>query len=239
VIICGYGRIGLRLAKDLTVGGASVVVLERDEASFAEARDAGYLSWHGDATDESALRAVGVERAKVLATVLPSDAANVFITLSARSLNDRLKIIARAEEPSTERKLIQAGADQVVLPTHIGAERMADMVLFPDTARFVRNSERMQGFEKTLRDLGLEFVVVMVEAGSAVVGLTVAELELRAKGAFFVVQIDRADGEHITRPPEDLKIEGGDGLLVVGRSGGPINSAFRAAAGRVRAGRAT
>ena len=86
--------------------------------------------------------AVGIARARILATVLPDDAANVFITLSARSLNPALHIIARGEVPSTESKLRQAGANQVVLPTHIGAERMAEMILFPETARFIRGSDR-------------------------------------------------------------------------------------------------
>ena len=134
VIVCGYGRIGVMLARDLKAGGAAFVILERDEARLAEAREQGYLAWQGDATDETALRrAVDIKRASVLATVLPDDAANVFITLSARSLNPGLRIISRGEAPSTETKLIQAGASQVILPTHIGAERIAELILFPET----------------------------------------------------------------------------------------------------------
>jgi voltage-gated potassium channel Kch len=237
VIICGFGRIGVRLAKDLAQGGAAFVVLEREEARLAEARELGYLCWHGDATDEAALKTAGIERAKILATVLPSDAANVFITLSARSLNPDIKIIARGEEPSTERKLLQAGADQVVLPTHIGAERIAEIVLFPETGHFVRGSERMVRFEQVLRDLGLELEVAVVSADTAVAGLTVKDIEDRARGAFFVVQINRAGGEVVSRPPADLRVLPGDGLLVVGRSGGRIKSIFTAPAERARAGR--
>lgn len=115
IIICGFGRIGLMLAGELASAGETFVVVERDEARCQEARDLGYLCRHADATDEDILRAMRVERAKVLATVLPDDAANVFITLSARSLNPKLEIIARGERPTTERKLIQAGADKVVM----------------------------------------------------------------------------------------------------------------------------
>jgi Trk K+ transport system NAD-binding subunit len=237
VIICGFGRIGVRLAADLAIGGAAFVVLDRDEASLAEARELGYLCWQGDAADEGALKAVGVDRARVLATVLPGDALNVFITLSARSLNPALQIIARGEDPSTERKLIQAGANRVVLPTYIGAERIAEMILFPETTRFVRSSEHMRVFEKTLRDLGLGLEVVVVAPRTAVVGLTIAELEARAKGAFFVIQIEHPDGEYVTRPPGDLKVAAGDGLVVVGRAGGQINAIFNAPAERARAGR--
>jgi Trk K+ transport system NAD-binding subunit len=237
VIICGFGRIGVQLAKDLTMGGAALVILDRDEDTLSEARELGYLCWQGDATDEGALRAVGVERARVLATVLPSDALNVFITLSARSLNPALQIIARGEDPATERKLRQAGANQVVLPTHIGAERIAELVLFPETSRWVRGSERMTAFDKSLRDVGLELEVIVVAPGTAVVGLTVGELEARARGAFFVVQIERPDGEYVTRPPTDLRVGAGDGLLVVGRAGGAMNAVFQAPAQRARAGR--
>jgi voltage-gated potassium channel len=177
VIVCGFGRIGMMLAKDLATGGAQFVVLERDEGRLADIQAMGHLCMHGDATDEEALLAAGVKRARILATVLPDDAANVFITLSARSLNPSLQIIARGEAPSTETKLLQAGANKVVLPTHIGAERIAEMILFPETARFIRGSERMLDFEKVLRDLGLTMEMAMVREGSAAVGLTIEDLE--------------------------------------------------------------
>jgi voltage-gated potassium channel len=237
VIVCGYGRIGLMLARDLATAGAAFVVIDHDEARLAEARALGYLCWLGEATDEDALRAVGVERARVLATVLPTDADNVFITLSARSLNPGLQIIARGEAPSTENKLLQAGANQVVLPAHIGAERIAEMVLFPETTRFVRDSPRMRELEKTLRDLGLEMDVVTNAEGTAFVDRTVGELEMRGKGAFFVIQVNRAGGEVIARPPADLRIGAGDSLVVVGRDGAQVHAIFNAPAERARAGR--
>jgi len=94
--------------------------------------------------------------------VLPNDAANVFITLSARALNPCLEIIARGEMPSTESKLIQAGANKVVLPTHIGAERIAELILFPETARMLRSSDMFSALERSLRGLGLDMAVVVV-----------------------------------------------------------------------------
>jgi len=237
VIVCGFGRIGVMLAMDLAAGGAAFVILERDEARFVQALELGYLALQGDATDEAALNAVGVSRARSLATVLPDDAANVFITLSARSLNRSLHIIARGEAPSTETKLIQAGANKVVLPTHIGAERIAEMILFPETARFIRGSERMADFEKVLRDLGLELEVAVAAENTAVAGLTIAELEARADGAFFVVQINSRSGESITRPPGETRIEAGDGLVVVGRTGSHTHALFSTPKERTRAGR--
>ena len=237
VIVCGFGRIGLMLAKDLQAGRAPFVVLERGDKRHAEVLELGYLCLQGDATDETALIAAGVKRARVLATVLPDDASNVFITLSARSLNPSLQIIARGEVPSTESKLIQAGADRVVLPTHIGAERIAEMILYPETARFIRGSDRMRDFEKVLRDLGMELELVVAGEKSAAAHVAIEELERRGKGAFFVVQINRRDGETLTRPPGSTIIQPGDGLVVVGRAGGALSAIISEPAPRARAGR--
>lgn len=225
-IVCGFGRIGFMLAKDLAAGGLPFVILELREKRFQEAIALGYLALQVDATDETSLVAAGIGQARVLATVLPDDAANVFITLSARSLNQRLHIIARGEAPSTESKLIQAGADHVVLPAHIGAERIAEMILYPASARFVRDSERMRDFEKVLGDLGMEMEMVVAGEESAAAGGTVEELERRGQGAFFVVQIERHGGETIARPPPATRIAAGDGLLVVGRVGGALAAAM-------------
>jgi voltage-gated potassium channel Kch len=232
VIVCGFGRIGVMLAHELSDGGADFVILERSDQRLEQAKALGYLCLQADATDESALMAAGVERARVLATVLPDDAANVFITLSARALNRRLQIIARGEAPSTETKLLQAGADKVVLPTHIGAERIAEMVLFPETAAFIRGSDGMHDFEKMLHNLGLDLEVVVAAERSLADGVTIGELESRAKGAFFVVQIHPRNGEAVTRPPRETAIQAGDGLVVVGRGAGAVNSFFTAPAGR-------
>ncbi len=191
VIVGGFGRIGVMLAKELKAGGAKFVVLEQSEDRAREVRDLGHLCLVGDATDDSSLRDAGIARARTLASVLPNDAANVFITLSARSLNPGIEIIARGEVPSTESKLIQAGANKVVLPTHIGAERIAEMILFPETARFLRASEKMQELERTLRGLGLDMAVVVVPEKGAVTGLTIEQIERKADGQFFVVQLNR------------------------------------------------
>jgi trk system potassium uptake protein TrkA/voltage-gated potassium channel len=239
IIVCGFGRIGMMLARELADAGASFLILERSEAKLEEARAQGFLCLAGDATDEAALVAAGVARARVLATVLPDDAANVFITLSARALNPGLQIIARGEAPTTESKLRQAGADKVVLPTHIGAERIAEMVLFPETARFIRGSERMRDFEKVLRDLGLDLEMVVAAERSTADGATIGELEQRARGALFVVQINHRDGRVVTRPPRETRIQAGDGLLLVCRGAGEVSSVFAAPAARPRAGRTT
>jgi voltage-gated potassium channel len=239
VIICGFGRIGVALAKALKDGGSHFVVLEQNERRVTEARDAGFLCLQADATSEEALQDAGIDRARILATVLPNDAANVFITLSARNLNPSIEIIARGDAVSTERKLLHAGADKVVLPTHIGAERIAEIILFPETTRFVRDSEGTRELERSLRNLGLAIEVVVVPESGALTGLTIEDIETRARGAFFVVQLNPRDGDPITAPDKALRAEAGDGLVVVGRSGQTISAMFAVPRERIRAGRMT
>ncbi len=240
VIVVGFGRIGLMLARELSAGAAKFVILEQSEQKAADVRQRGYLCLVGDATDEQALRDAGIASARTLATVLPNDAANVFITLSARALNPRIEIIARGEAPTTETKLLQAGANRVVLPAHIGAERIAEHILFPETARMLRTSEKFRELEHTLRGLGLEMDVVAVPEKGALTGLSIAEMEERAKGRFFVLQLNRHGGDSITNPDRALTVKGGDGVVIVSRSGGASARAmFEAPAEKIRAGRAT
>lgn len=219
VIVCGFGRIGEQLARELHGGRIRFLILDRREERLAQARQAGYLCLQGDATDETVLREAGIERARCLATVLPDDAANVFITLSARSLNRSMTIIARGEMPRTESKLLQAGADRVVMPTHIGAERIAEIILYPAAAWLVEGFDHDEDFARNLRALGLDMEVVAVEPGSRCVGLTVHEVQREAGGAFLIVALNRRDGEHLTRPASDAMIQPGDGVVLVGRPG--------------------
>jgi voltage-gated potassium channel Kch len=217
-IICGFGSIGALLAQGLQAARSSFVIIEQDGRRAEQARALGYPCVQADATDEAALQQAGIARARVLATVLSADAANVFITLSARKLNPALDIIARGEAPSTESKLQQAGANRVVLPTHIGAERMVEMILYQETERFIRGSERMRAFEKTLLSLGLNLEVVVAAPGSPVVGQTIEAVEREASGAFFIVQInDQTGTDVVTRPAPDTRIKSGDGVLLVSR----------------------
>jgi Trk K+ transport system NAD-binding subunit len=219
VIICGYGRIGQMLADELKAGGADFVILEMNEQRFNESVARGYPSWRGDAADEEILQAVGVTRARALATVVPNDAANVFITLSARNLNKKLEIIARGEAPTTKSKLLQAGANSVVEPTHIGAERIAQLILYPRTSVFTDGSDRMRTLGIGLRTLGLEMEVMAVAADSPLAGATIEDIEHQATGSLFVIAVNRKSGESITRPDPATVIEPGDGVVVITRSG--------------------
>jgi voltage-gated potassium channel len=214
-IVCGLGRIGSKLAAQLHQAKSPFVVIDRDAGKIAEARGLGYLCIQADATEEEALREAGIDRAHVLASVLPNDAANVFITLSARSLNDAIQIIARGEAPTTENKLIHAGADKVVMPTHIGAEHIAEQILYPHTDRLLDESPRLQELQRSLEEFGLEIEVATAVPGGALTGKTVAEAEARGNGAFFVVQVDRPNGPVFPDPPRDFTIEAADRVVLV------------------------
>jgi voltage-gated potassium channel len=239
VIVVGFGRIGVMLAKELKAGGAKFVVLEQNEKRAADVRELGHLCLVGDATDERFLREAGITRARTLASVLPNDAANVFITLSARSLNPGIEIIARGEVPTTESKLVQAGANKVVMPTHIGAERIAELILFPETARMLRTSETFSELERALRGLGLDMAVVVVPQKGALTGLSIEQIERKADGRFFVVQLNRQGGDTLNSPDRALKVQGGDGVVIISRNGEAARAMFEAPAEKVRAGRAT
>jgi Trk K+ transport system NAD-binding subunit len=224
IIVCGYGRIGATLARELADGGADFVVIDHNPERGEAIRAQGFLCLVGDATDEVCLSVAGIGRARALATVLPDDAANVFITLTARSLNKELAIIARGEVAQTERKLIAAGADKVILPTHIGAERIAELILHPQTAELVRGGGRT--VERALRDFGLEIEVVSASQQNGIAGLTVAEVERRAAGAFLVAQVERPGQTPVRGPAPDTVIRPGDGLVVIGRHAGAVERVF-------------
>jgi voltage-gated potassium channel Kch len=217
VVVCGFGRLGNMLAKSLRASSAGFVILEENEARANEARLQGYLCIHGDATTEAVLLAAGVMRAHALATVLSNDAVNVFITLSARALNPNLSIVARGELASTESKLLQAGADKVVLPTHIGAERIAEVILYEESARFIEGLERSHGFQRVLHNFGIELEVVTAAPQSPAVRMTVSAIERQARGAFFIIQINRRDGDVFTAPPATAVVGEGDGVVLIGR----------------------
>ena len=128
-VVCGYGRIGEAICQELATKPASFVVVENDEARLQQARDQRYLVVAGDATDEATLRQAGVQKAKSLIASLSTDAANVFVTLTAKEMNPSIFVVARAEHERSQRTLKHAGADQVISPYVIGGHHMAQAAL--------------------------------------------------------------------------------------------------------------
>ena len=227
VIICGYGRIGQMVARQLKQMHQLFVVIDASSDRIALARDRGFLMYQGNATDETVLHEAGIHRARVLATVLPDDATNVFITLTARELNPKLMIVARGELPSTEKKLRLAGADQVVLPASISANRMAHLISNPTAVDFLSQGGGRSELNEMLTELDIQLTELQVDGGMA--GGTISDLEMQGKGTFIIVALRRVEGEVLVHPSRDTYLAKGDVLIVMGHQGDMPNFARQAA----------
>jgi voltage-gated potassium channel len=209
-IICGSGRVGSHLVRDLISANEQFVIIENDQQRAAEFSQRGVNVMVGDATLEDCLRDVGVERARGLAACLPNDADNVYVVLTARDLNPKLRIVARAAEEQAEAKLLRAGANHVVAPTIIGGHRMAVALTKPAVSEFMDSI--------TASDLGLGFEQVEVEAASALVSQELRSTSIRSELDVVIVSIRRSDGQVLFNPGGEAIIEAGDILIAIGRA---------------------
>lgn len=216
VIICGYGRMGQILAQRVQAAGLPFIVLDINEERIREATEHGYLTHLGNAEEEETLIWAGVERARALATVLPDDALNVFITLTARGLNEGITILARGEFPATERKLRLAGADHVVLPATIGAMRLAYLITHPATIDLLDRNDGSSTINEILNQISLRMDELLVPENSPLIGRTVGDVEVRGERTFIVVALRRADGTLVDNPDRGTVVAVGDTLIVVG-----------------------
>ncbi|MEX0269771.1 TrkA family potassium uptake protein [Leptolyngbyaceae cyanobacterium UHCC 1019] len=219
VIICGYGRIGQILAHQMEVAHQPFVLIDNDDHRVAQAESKGFLVQMGSAADENILEAAGIMRAKYLATVLPDDAINVFITLTARGLNPQLIILARGEYLSTEKKLLQAGADRVVSPAAIGALRMSHMITHPAARDFLEQDDGRNSLNELLAQIDIQVEELAIAPGSNLTGATVGSVQVRGKGTFVVVALRKAAGSTVIHPDNETFLEEGDTLIVMGHKG--------------------
>lgn len=209
-IVCGYGRMGSHICNELQDSNVDFVVIENNADNFAKLDELGYLYDSGDASSDATLHRTGVDRAKGLVAVLSSDAENVFATLSAKSLNPKIFVVARAIEYNTESKLIKAGADRVVKPYELGGHRMAEIVLRPGVLDFI---DVVAG-KKTV-DLMMEEITV--KDGSSMDKKTLAELPLRSELNIIVVAIQNEDkGIFVYNPQSDTIVDVGNKLIAIG-----------------------
>ncbi|NEQ96375.1 MAG: potassium channel protein [Cyanothece sp. SIO2G6] len=214
VIVCGFSPMGQILTQQLHANQEPFVVIDPQAEQIIETFD--YLARDGNPTDEMLLEDVGIHRARALVTVMPDDATNVFITLTARELNSNLVILARGERPSTEKKLRLAGADHIVLPDTISGLRMAHLLTRPTAIDFLGQPEERSYLNDLLGQIDVQLDELMIPAQSALAGKTVRELEVRGKGAFIVVAIRLATGQLIVRPSPSQVLNSRDGLVVLG-----------------------
>ncbi|WP_139558396.1 potassium channel family protein [Methylotetracoccus oryzae] len=219
VVICGFNHIGQVLARQLQLAERPFVVVEERSQALTLAEEAGYRVCQGLATDEQTLLLARVDHARALATVLPDDADNLFITLTARGLNRELVILARGDVPSTEKKLRQAGADHVVLPATISGMQMANLITQPTAVDYLAQNTERQRLNEMLSHLELQMDELTISEGSALDGLTIAEIEVKGKGIFMVIALRHADGTTVTRPDSSEILRGGDALIVLGHAG--------------------
>ncbi len=208
-IICGYGRIGKLICKELWKKSVPFVCIERNQESARRAEEEGYLCINGDATEEEILNAAGIQRARGLVSVLVSDSDNVFITLTARGLNPGLYVLARAEEEGTERKLRRAGADRVMSPHHIGGLRMAHAILKPAVVDFIEIATHSESIE-------LQMEEISIGPKSSLAGANLRESGIRKALGTIIVAIKKASGSMVFNPPPEIRMEAGDVLIVLG-----------------------
>jgi voltage-gated potassium channel len=209
-IICGSGRVGSHLIRDLQATGKPLVVIESDPQRAAEFTQREFTVLVADATLEESLREVGVDRARGLAACLPNDADNVYVVLTARDLNPNLRIVARAAEEQAEAKLLRAGANHVIAPTIIGGHRMAVALTKPAVSEFMDSI--------TANELGLGFEQVEVDAASHLSGKELRSTAIRSELDVVIISIRRQEGEIIFNPSGDCRIETGDILIAIGRA---------------------
>jgi voltage-gated potassium channel len=215
VIVCGYGRVGRILAEDLKRSQQKFVLIDTNQERLQEAETSGLLVIVGDATDEQVLESAQVQHARVLATVLPDDAANVFITLTARELNPDMEIIARAQSPSTEKKLLRSGASRVVLPAAIGASRIARLITRPSAEKMLADSLQQDTLAEDLEQVGLRITELTIHEDSDFVGRPMSELSFSNAVQFVVMGIRAANGEIVHDPGPDYVLATNDVIILL------------------------
>ncbi len=209
IIICGFGRLGHDLVRQLQHRGIKFIIVDKDPERVREAQELNMLAIQGDATVERTLEDANLANARTLVTALPSDAENVFITLSARNLRPDIQIIAKSERENSCQKLRQAGANKIVMPHRVGAQQMERMITRPSTADLVELFAEATHLEMELDEL-------LIPESSALVGSSLGESKIKEQFNLLVVGIKDERGEFHFNPNPSVKINRDDVLLVMG-----------------------
>ena len=208
-IICGFGRMGKKICTGLMENDAPFVVIEKDFSEIENLTNLNYAFVNGDATEDDILFQAGIKHAKGLVAVLPTEAENVFTTLSSRVLNPEIFIVSLAVEEETESKLMKAGANRVVKPYEIGGYRMTQVLLRPGVVDFIDIIARRKRIE-------LHSEEIEIKKGSSLIGKTLAESPIRNKLNIIIVAIFKEDGSVIYNPQSDAVILDKNKLIVIG-----------------------
>ncbi len=211
IIICGYGRNGRQAAQVLKKHNKRFVVIEQ-KSDVIEGMNKKYenLVVQGDSTRDEVLIKAGIHKAKALITTLPIDADNLFIVLSARSLNPGLTIISRASDDNSDKKLKVAGANNVIMPDKIGGAHMASLVMQPDVIEFIDVITGQGGTSINLEEITFDNLPQEYR------NKTIKDLEVRQKTGANIVGFKTAQGEYVINPSPDTKIIPDAKLFVLG-----------------------
>ncbi|PLX15873.1 MAG: potassium channel protein [Salinivirgaceae bacterium] len=210
IIVCGYGRVGRQASSDLLNHYERFVILERDEKVIDKIIENQQLKYiNGDATEDEVLEKANVRKARALIATFPNDADNLFVIITARALNPTMKIVSRVAKEVNMDKLIEAGANEVIMPDKVGGTHMAQLVTRPDLIEFL-DTLLLQSTDDVNLD---EIQCIAVPDGEKT---TIASLSLRQKTGVNVVGIKKINGELIHNPRPDIKIAKKDILLVLG-----------------------
>jgi voltage-gated potassium channel len=211
-IVCGYGRNGQQAANKLMEFHTDFLVIDKDQEVLEQSdlKPDQYLV--GNANEDEVLLTAGIKKAANLITALPNDANNLFIVLSARQLNSKLKIISRASEETSYKKLKLAGADNVILPDKIGGQHMASLIVSPDLLEFWDNLS--YGDSKSVNLEQVSFEQLFDHERSC----TILELDLRQKTGCTIIGFKSADGEYTVNPNPNIKLTPNSKIIVIGNS---------------------
>ncbi|WP_076456465.1 potassium channel family protein [Zobellia uliginosa] len=210
VIVCGFGRNGMQAVERLRAYEKPFVVIEKDR-EVIEKYEEELLFVEGDANEDEILLAAGLDRAQHLITALPDDAANLFVVLSARQLNKDLFIVTRASLVNSQKKLLLAGADKVIMPDKIGGDHMASLIVMPDLITFM-DKLGVEGEHTTnLEEVAIEDFKDQVECNS------LRDLDLRKRTGCTIIGYIEPDGNYIINPEADLQLQPKSKVIVLGR----------------------
>lgn len=212
-ILCGAGRVGMRIIDEFKRKGVDYVIIERDEMVAEKLLTRGHLVLIGDATDETVLEGARVRTAKSLVTAASTDAENVYIVLTARGMNPDIYIVTRANDLAAERQLKRAGADKVVSPVLMGSHRMAQAALTPAVADFIELTTMTE-------TLDLNFEQVRIAEGSMLDGKRLKDSRIRSEHNAMIVAITPREGEMIFNPDGEQTLHAGDLLIAIGTRSG-------------------
>lgn len=209
LVVCGFGRMGRLVCEEFSAAGLPFVVVDRDPRVLEDFSMPHGIPLPGDATADEVLKRAGVDRARALVTAAASDADNLYVSMSARFLNEKLFIVARAESEGAERKLLRAGASRVVSPYSIGGHRVAQAVLRPNAMEFLELATRSAHLELQIEETELG-------AGSPLVGASLKTSPVRSELGIIVVAIKKPDGKMLFNPLPETVLEARDVLITLG-----------------------